>query len=101
MRLLDHGKTVFTKPHNALGVLKLVEVDFAFEGAVEPKLDDSLRRVEHDEQAVAPGVVSEAGGILADAPDDHRPLGQGVLVEARRQLRLAKRLAKQQAGRYE
>ena len=62
-------------------------------------LDDPLGRVEHDEQAVAPGVVGEAGGILADAPDDHRPLGQGVLVEARRLLRLAKRLAKQQACR--
>ena len=78
--------------HDALpffGVVELVEVDFALEGAVEAQLDDPLRCVEHDEKAVAPSVVSEAGGILVDPPDDHRPLGQGVLVKARRQLRLA------------
>ena len=99
MRLLDHGEPVFAQPHDALGVLELVEVDLALEGTVEAKLNNPLGRVEHDEQAVAPGVVGEAGGILADAPDDHRPLGQGILVEARRLLRLAKRLAKQQACR--
>ena len=48
-RLLGHGEPVFAQPDDALGVVELVEVDFALEGAVEPQFDDPLRRVEHDE----------------------------------------------------
>ena len=87
---------VVAQPDNALGILKLVQVDLPLERSVEADLDHPLWLIQHDEQTVATGVVSQTRGVRLHPLDDDRPLGQRILVEGKRLLRLAKRLAKQQ-----
>ena len=92
---------IVNQPDDALGILEFVKVDLPLKRSVEADFNHPLRLIQHNEQAVSPGVVRQPGGVGFHPLDDDRPLGQRVLIEAQRLLRLAKRLAKQKKRCHE